>query len=158
MFFSRRSESSGTLSFALGALVGAFGALLLDPARGPARRARLREQGVRYARASRTRAARRAQDAQNRLAGREYELTHRDEEVTDALLVERVRAQLGKPVSHPGALDVRAEHGRVVLSGRILRHEVDDLLATVAKVRGVKGIENRLEIHEAAGSVPELQG
>jgi osmotically-inducible protein OsmY len=158
--FARRNQrsSSSTFSFVLGALAGAAGAMLLDPARGAARRARLRDEAASYGHRARETAEKRAQDAANRARGRRYELAHQDEEVTDALLVQRVRAQLGKPVRHPGAIEVRAEMGKVVLSGPILRHEVDDLLATISKVRGVKGIENRLEIHDDAGNVPDLQG
>jgi osmotically-inducible protein OsmY len=155
--FARRS-SPGALTFALGAAAGVVAALLLEPARGRARRARLAEQALSSLRRARGAGERRRLDAARRLRGRRHEMEHAGEEVTDALLVERVRAQIGKPVSHPHALEVRAEHGRVVLSGPVLRHEVDDLLAVVARVRGVRQIENRLEIHESPGNEPSLQG
>jgi osmotically-inducible protein OsmY len=156
--FGRRHASGSAFSFTLGAVAGAVAALLLEPQRGADRRAKVGMKAGSWARRVREEAERRRQDAENRLRGRAHELEHADEEVTDALLVERVRAQLGKPVSHPHALDVRAEDGKVIVSGAVLRHEVDDLLATIAKVRGVKEIENRLEIHERAGNIPSLQG
>src|SRR5690606_31963398 len=48
--------------------------------------------------------------------------------------------------------------GHVVLSGPILRSEVEHLLHEVRKVRGVREVENRLEVHEHGNHVPSLQG
>jgi CBS domain-containing protein len=50
------------------------------------------------------------------------------------------------------------DNGRVVLSGPVLEDEVDYLIAMVSRVGGVKHVENRLEIHEDANNIPELQG
>jgi len=58
------------------------------------------------------------------------------------VLIERVRAQLGFLVHHPGAIEVAAENERVILSGHILAEDVGRLLAGVSKVRGVKGVAN----------------
>jgi osmotically-inducible protein OsmY len=60
-------------------------------------------------------------------------------------------------VSHPGALDVQAQDGTVVLSGNILRREVDDLISRVGKIRGVRHVESRLTVHDQPGDVPDLQ-
>jgi hypothetical protein len=65
---------------------------------------------------------------------------------------------MGWVVSHPHALEVTAEQGRVTLSGPILAREVDELLSCVSRVRGVADVENRLEVHEEAGNVSALQG
>jgi osmotically-inducible protein OsmY len=54
-------------------------------------------------------------------------------------------------------IEVRVEGGEVILSGPILRKELDDLLRRVARVRGVYGIRNELEVHQSEGSVPGLQ-
>ena len=51
------------------------------------------------------------------------------EPVDDVKLVERVRAKLGRIVSHPSAIKVTSQNGRVVLSGPILTPEVPQLLA-----------------------------
>jgi osmotically-inducible protein OsmY len=53
---------------------------------------------------------------------------------------------------------VEASGGTVTLSGPILRREVDGLIEIVTKVRGVKAIEDRLEVREAPGDLPGLQG
>jgi BON domain len=76
---------------------------------------------------------------------------------SDAVLAERVWSQLGGLVSHPSAIEVRAEQGRVILSGPILRDEIDRLLHGVASVRGVHDVENRLQVHATPGNVPSLQ-
>jgi osmotically-inducible protein OsmY len=144
-------------AFGLGALAGAAGALLLDPRRGGARRAWLRDKVASYARRGKEETERRARDMAQRAEGRRYELEHADEQVPDDLLVERVRAQLGKRVQQAHAIRVEASAGRVTLSGRILRHEVGGLIDVVKQVRGVHAIEDHLEVHDQPGNRPNLQ-
>ena len=67
----------------------------------------------------------------------------------DAVLVARVRAQIGHVVSQAGAIDVTAYQGRVTLSGSIAAHEVEKLLSAAAAVAGVTAVDNRLEINHA---------
>ena len=67
----------------------------------------------------------------------------------DAVLVARVRAQIGHVVSQAGAIDVTAYQGRVTLSGSMATHEVEKLLSAVAAVVGVTTVDNRLEINHA---------
>ncbi len=69
-----------------------------------------------------------------------------------------MRAELGRFVSHPRAIAVTVEDGQVRLRGPILAQEVDHLRAAIAKVGGVAGVEDALEVHESAGEVPGLQG
>jgi uncharacterized membrane protein len=76
----------------------------------------------------------------------------------DRVIEARVRSHLGRVVSHPSSMEVRSEQGRVTLSGPVLAGEVGALLSCVARVSGVRGVENRLEVHGRAGDVPGLQG
>jgi osmotically-inducible protein OsmY len=80
------------------------------------------------------------------------------ERVPDTVVVERVRSRIGHVVSHPGAIEVTVQNGRVTLSGPALARELDPLLSDLAHVRGVTGVENKLDIHEEPGSLPALQG
>lgn len=69
-----------------------------------------------------------------------------------------MRAQLGRWVSHPHAIEVAADSGHVTLSGPILQSEERQLLQAAQSVRGVHEVESRLEVHKTADNVPALQG
>jgi uncharacterized membrane protein len=75
----------------------------------------------------------------------------------DQLLMERVRAKLGRAVSHPHAIKVEAHDGRVVLSGPIIAHEKEQLLKVVRDVPGVLDVQDNLEVHDKP-DIPSLQG
>jgi len=77
---------------------------------------------------------------------------------SDRQLEERVRAQLGRLVSHPGAITVTAHTGDVTLSGQILAAEHQTLLSAVRAMAGVNRVDDRLQAHETPGNIPELQG
>ena len=155
--FGERRRRGNTAWFALGACAGAAAMWLLDPARGGARRSRVRQRVAASARRAREEARRQARGALRRAEGRRYELLHAREEVDDDVLVERVRAQIGKRVQHAHALHIEAEKGCVVLSGPIAREELHGLLDIVRKVRGVKSIRSRLELRGGATDHPSLQ-
>src|SRR5690606_33879470 len=76
----------------------------------------------------------------------------------DAVLVERVRACLGRVVTHPSSVHVEAENGVVTLRGLILEKEVPALLDCVHSVHGVTAVRNELEAHAEPGRIPGLQG
>jgi osmotically-inducible protein OsmY len=148
------------LAFAAGASAGAAAMSLIDPTAGARRRALVRDKMSRatHKTASGLDAARR--DVSNRTYGRWAASRRRGEDsaVPDPVLVERVRARLGRYVSHPHALDVDADNGRVTLRGMILTGEVPRLMRAIARVRGVSSVDNRLEQHDEAGTIPSLQG
>lgn len=80
------------------------------------------------------------------------------EAVDDRVLVERVRAKIGKHIAHPGSINVEAVAGKIALSGPILEEEVKEALRAVRHVPGVKEVEDCLEVHADADGVPGLQG
>jgi hypothetical protein len=144
----------------MGIGIGAVLAYVADPQGGRRRRARARDQIVHAGRKTRDAMGATARDLANRTTGMVAEtrglLT--DDAVDDRRLIERVRAQLGRASSHPRAIDVEAANGTVTLRGPILTRELDNLLAAVGSVRGVKAVVNELEPHESAEGVPSLQG
>jgi len=76
----------------------------------------------------------------------------------DVVLEERVRAALGRIVSHPHAIETTAKDGTVTLGGAVLACEVDNLVACVEGVRGVRSVENRASVFDEPGNIPSLQG
>jgi hypothetical protein len=61
-------------------------------------------------------------------------------------------------VSHPAAIEVDAADGCVHLSGPVLADEVEQLVECVRNVRGVRSIDNELEVFDEPGNVSALQG
>jgi uncharacterized membrane protein len=146
-------------------VVGAFGlgvALMyfLDPGRGARRRALVRDKVVHAMRKTEDAAETTGRDLRNRAQGLAATVRGRfaDEDVDDEILVERVRAEMGRAVSHPSAITVTATDGRVTLSGPVLAGEAEKLLSHVHSVRGVENVVDQLERHEHADGVPALQG
>jgi uncharacterized membrane protein len=140
--------------------LGASLMYLLDPQQGERRRSLARDQVVHLLHKSGDAIGPTARDLRNRTRGLFAETASllMNREVPDNVLVARVRSRLGRHVSHPGSIEVSANQGRVTLSGPILSHELERLLAAVAETPGVAGIENRLEAHKQPGDVPGLQG
>lgn len=146
---------------ATSAAAGALAAWLFDPQSGRRRRAvardRIRSRVKRLDEAARVAAI----DLRNRTTGTiasVRSLATGDDDVDDDVLAARVRATLGRVVSHPRAVDVSANDGIVTLRGPVLEHEVASLLRAVRGVRGVKAVDDRLEPHERPGRIPALQG
>jgi len=132
----------------------------LDPDRGKRRRARIRDAATHILNTADDAIAKAARDLHHRVSGLAVEIGSalRREEVIDDVLVARVRSKLGRVVSHPHAVEVTADRGRVMLKGHILSSEEGSLLKAVSSVRGVREVENKLNAHEEAGQIPELQG
>jgi uncharacterized membrane protein len=148
------------LLFLGGIGLGAGLMYIFDPDKGRRRRATARDAAHQIANALDDALGKTSRDLSNRAQGLVAELDSifRCEEADDDVVAERVRSKLGRAVSHPHAIHVAVNQGRVTLSGQILAREVDQLLERVWSVRGVTGIENRLEAHEQAGGVSSLQG
>jgi hypothetical protein len=148
------------ISFLRGAAVGAGLAYFLDPSRGAYRRSLVRDQVIHLTKGFEQFCDVACRDLQNRMQGIAAETQGRFSEgpVPDRILVERVRSQIGRCVSHPRAIEVRADQGQVVLSGPIIEREAAGLIRCVRSVRGVHGVRNELETHSHAGEIPALQG
>jgi hypothetical protein len=133
----------------------------MDPQRGRRRRALVRDQVVHLTHRMRDAQHVTAADIANRGSGLRAmarRWLRRDTPRSDRNITERVRARLGRVVSHPHAIEVAARDGHVTLSGPILLEEVRPLLATVKSVEGVHSVEDRLSAYAEARGVSALQG
>jgi len=129
-------------------LTGAGLMYFLDPAKGRSRRALLRDKTKHAC----LEAARNAEgvrsDVVNRSIGFLAEAQHRLDmtPVGDEVLVQRVRAKLGRVVSHPHDITVTADQGCVTLTGRIAAFEGRHLSRIVARVAGVHDVLDHLHL------------
>jgi len=147
----RRERRARILAFAGGVAVGAVAAYLLDPILGRTRRARLADQaaaGGRDALEGAERLGRQmASDVEGRIEAARYG-TEGYEAPNDVTLARKVESEvLGRPDVPKGSILVNAEHGRVVLRGRVDRPELrDDLTRLVLAVDGVDEVENLIHL------------
>lgn len=134
---------------------------VLDPDRGKRRRALLVDQAAHAFRTAEDAAGKTARDSRNRFQGLLHSigaLTRGSDVVPDDILEARIRSKVGGLVRHPKALEISARRGRVTLSGPILADEADDVVGCILGLRGVRHIDNKLDIHHRGESVPALQG
>lgn len=146
--------------FLKGMAIGAVSMYLLDPRQGRRRRALVRDKLVRAEHLGEAAVNYGRRDVANRARGlvAEVRARMRAEPVDDEILAERVRARVGRVVSHPHALEVRAHEGVVTVGGPILDHEAAKLLAIVRDVRGVAGVLDGLQRFADPSGTPALQG
>jgi uncharacterized membrane protein len=145
-----------------GAVVGVALMYFLDPNSGRRRRARTRDKVVHAARVVNEGAKVTARDTVHRAQGAWAEakrlFVRDDGEVGDGVLVGRVRAELGRVVSHPHAIEATAAGGHVTLLGPVLSYEVRPLLKAVRRVPGVRAVSDQLTVYNEPEHVPSLQG
>lgn len=144
----------------VGAAVGAALMFLFDPRGGGARRATVRQKSTRAAHELEAAAGIGMRDLQHRLRGIAALAfgKRRPARAPGRVLVARVRAKLGRVCSHPHAIEVIAKgEGVVELRGPILREEAAQVLSCASRVRGVRSVEDALDLRDTA-DVPALQG
>ena len=143
-----------------GAGLGAALMYIFDPDRGKRRRALIRDKVEAASNKVSEKAEKMGRDLKNRAYGvvAETKSIFRHEEVSDDVLVDRVRSRLGRIPVHIGALDIDANNGVLTLRGEILADELPKVLRAARFVRGVKDVENQLKVRDTAEHVPALQG
>ena len=159
MLKSRNRVEDGAM-FLAGCGVGALTMYLLDPGRGAWRRSHIREKFIRAGHAIADRADKQSRNVANHLKGSIYEARAklRNRRVPDEVLIERVRAQLGHVVSHPGSLDVRVDDGCVIITGPVVAGELAKIHDRLKKTRGVCDFDLQIMEHLDTEGVPGLQG
>jgi uncharacterized membrane protein/gas vesicle protein len=159
---TNRSTNQAWSKWIAGAALGAVAMYLSDPEKGRRRRALARDKMQRMVAKTGDAIDVTSRDLGNRIQGLRAEasrmlLMQRKQPTDDQLVVERVRSKIGRAVSHPHAIKVTANQGRVTLSGPVLANEKEQLLEAVRAVPGVVDVEDALEVHERP-DVPSLQG
>ncbi len=140
------------------AALGAVGMYWLDPARGRSRRARARDVFEHAVHASLHGLDAASRDLSHRVHGAVVEARRTTPvRVSDDVLAGRVRARVGRLCSHPHAIGVQCQGGRVTLGGPILYEEAQHLVAGVRAVPGVGDVDALRDRHTSA-AVPALQG
>lgn len=144
-----------------GAGLGAGLMYVLDPDRGRRRRAMLRDQAGHALNQLDDIVGKSTRDLAQRTRGVLAEMRSTiggAASVDDERIAGRVRAEIGRVVSHPRAIDISVTEGVVLVRGPILGDEVAGLLAAIKKVPGVVGIKNWLRVPEHPEDVSALQG
>lgn len=148
---SRRSDMVTGLVVIGSLALGAGLMYVLDPDRGRQRRMHFQQAGTSSWRRLTSTVRKTSRHLGNRTCGvlAEWRRQGRSADMpADAVLIARVRSQIGHVISQPSAIDVDAHQGRVTLSGQVPAEEVDQLLKTAAGVSGVHEIVNQLGVHE----------
>jgi hypothetical protein len=136
---------------------------LLDPDRGNSRRAMIRDKMVHFRNEARVWFGREVRNLVHRSQGAVAEARSRivERPVSDDILEERVRAQLGHVVSHPGLLEVHCRNGHVIVRGVAIPGEQEKIEKRLSSTRGVRGCTLELRMEEnmdvAAGRQSQFQ-
>ncbi|HEX4813227.1 MAG TPA: SRPBCC family protein [Nonomuraea sp.] len=156
----RTPASRAALAAGAGVCAGVAVAYLFDPVRGRTRRARLRDKATHATHELRDGMAVLGRDMSNRSRGSAAAVRYRflGRSADDRILYERVRAELGRHVSHPHAVEVQVQDRTVTLGGDILAGEEDQARRAVQRVPGVKHVHAPWRTHRDTAGVPTLQG
>ncbi len=145
---------------AVAAGLGAAAEYVLDPDRGHARRAKLRDKAVHASSVVNNGCRVLVRDMAGRgrgvVAGARYLVAGRN--VEDDVLHERVRAELGRHVSHPHAVHVDVADGVVTLTGDVLATEEGRVRRALRRVPGVRRLVADWTAHTDTTGVSALQG
>jgi osmotically-inducible protein OsmY len=127
--------------------VGAGLMYLIDPDRGNARRAVLRDRTLHVVRSGWQGTRNSAADVANHGRGLLAELRAQmaSERPSDEVLVERVRSAMGHVIRHPHKVSVTADAGWIELRGDVLPDEREALVGVIKSIPGVFGVEDHLE-------------
>jgi hypothetical protein len=155
-----RTPAITIASLIAAASLGALAMYWLDPQSGTRRVALARDRARRLAHEAADAAGTGWRDLRHRASGVAAGARHlvQREQVSDRVLEERVRAELGRWVSHPHAISVTVRDGLVLLGGAVLAAEHAQLTRAIEGVRGVRRVDSQVTPYEQPGGMPMLQG
>lgn len=147
---SFRDKVGRGTALVVGMAYGAGMMYLLDPDRGNSRRAMIRDKMVHFRHEARVWFGREARNLVHRGRGAVAEARSRmiEKPVSDDILEERVRAQIGHVASHPGLLEVHCRNGHVIVRGVVVPGEQEKIERRLASTRGVRGCSLELRTEE----------
>jgi len=170
MFWKHRSKSFDNreywiagLSVTMGAGLGVGFTYFCDPDRGRARRKNLADRAVSLIAQGERLVEHKGKNILNRAEGmlaQSRTLFHRQEDVPDDTLLERVRSRLSHVVQHPQSISTAVEGGIVRLTGTVAREEKKRVLRGIRDVPGVLKVEELLtyENRQNGRSILKLLG
>lgn len=159
----RKNSLSDSAMLLAGMAAGAAVMFVLDPEAGGRRRALAGQKLISGGHVLGRWIGQKACDARNRAWGWVAELRanvrNRGRDISDVQLEERVRAQLGHVISHPGGIQVSASgDGCVTITGDVLPGERAKIGERLRQTRGVRECRLNLRERSDAQNVPHLQG
>ncbi len=136
--------------------IGAGLMYFLDPQHGERRRTMVRDKANDFVNNFNDSIDTAVENARTRARGVLTELTAKlgNEGTTDWILEERVRNNLGRIAR---GVNIRADGGRITLTGPVLRDDEDVIVKTAMRTRGVYGVENQLQPFDNPEDIPSLQ-
>jgi len=169
MLFRKRHSSNGRqywvagLTITVGAGLGAGLMYVFDPNCGQARRKRVSRRAISLLAQGEHLVEQKGKDILNRAEGvtaLARSLFHRVEDISDDVVLERVRSRLGHVIQHPQSIATKVVGGVVTLTGTVDRAKRKQLLKQIRAVPGVKDVEELLirEGRPNGRSFPKLLG
>jgi BON domain-containing protein len=142
-------------TFITGSMAGAAVTFLADPTLGRRRRALLRDAVMHDSKILARAIIISGRDTVQRAKGilEQVKDTFTPEEVDDAVLTDRIRTEIGRVCSHPN-VEVIVEDRRVTLQGPVVAHERRPILRAARSVKGVCGINDRMEPYIPLPTMP----
>ena len=161
--FDNREYWIAGLSVTMGAGLGVGFTYFYDPDRGHARRKKVADLAVSLIGQGERLVEHKDKNILNRAEGmlaQSRSLFHRQEDVPDDTLLERVRSRLGHVVQHPQSISTAVEEGIVRLTGTVAREEKKRVLREIRDVPGVLKVEELLtyENRQNGRSIAKLLG
>ncbi len=142
----------------MGIGLGAGLMYILDPDRGRTRRALIRDKTGSVIRKTGEQLGGTAENLGNHAKGVVAEAAGviRRSPITDQELIERARAKVSELIQNAGNIQVTAANGRITLSGPVLASQVQNIVEQVARMPGVKRVQNHLTVYQYESDVPTI--
>jgi uncharacterized membrane protein len=141
------------------ATVGGLLVYFLDPDTGKRRRALMKDRSVSFVKDADRAIGKASRDLSNRARGAVADARSRLplRDVSDEVLVEQVRARLGRVCSFPHLVEVSARDGVISLRGGALESEHDDFMSAISSLRHVSSVRNEMKTYKSPQDIPGVQ-